>query len=313
MPAYDVWHIRRPVRLLGLLVSAVLLTVIAVPVGAGFAFTATLLSPPCDDHGATPADLGYAYEDVTLAARAGGHFRAFFIPGGRDDTGPNGAAIIIPPAYGGGRDSNLPDAGVLARHGYSVLIFESRRCAGMGRLSLGYNEMDEVADALAYLLTRPEIDPARIGVLGFSSSGATAVMAAARMPELHAVIAEGGYGDLAEGAFGTAGHGALLTLYEWSVRASYRLLSGVSLDKLSPLDVIDQIAPRPILLIYGSREITLEGARQQLARAGDNATLWVVEGAGHGQYLERAPVEYEQHVIAFFDGALLGVDDRLME
>jgi len=269
---------RRVIRFLPILLIAVAFAGIAVPVGAGFVFTYTLLTPACGDSGATPADYGHAYQDVTLAARAGGRFRAFFVPGS------NGAAIIIPPPYGGGRDARLEEADVLVRHGYAVLAFESRRCAGMGRLSLGYKETDEVADALA-------------------------IMAAARLPELHAVIAEGGYGDLAEGAFADSGDGLLVRLYEWSVRSSYRLLTGVELDKLSPIDVIDQIAPRPILLIYGSREISLDSARQQRARAGDNADLWVVEGAGHGNYLDLAPVDYEQRVIGFFDAALLAVDN----
>lgn len=161
MPVPTSRRTRRAIWFLAVLLSAVAVAVIAVPVGAGFVFTYTLLSPACGDSGATPADYGHAYQDVTLDARAGGQFRAFYVPGS------NSAAIVLPPPYGGGRDARLAEADVLIRHDYAVLTFESRRCAGMGRLSLGYRETDEVADALAYLLARPEIDPARIGILGF--------------------------------------------------------------------------------------------------------------------------------------------------
>ena len=138
------------------------------------------------------------------------------------------------------------------------------------------------------------------------NAGATAVMAAARYPALRAVVAEGGYGDFAEGTLALGTGGPLEVLYKEAIALSYRLLSGVELAKLSPQNVIGQIAPRSVLLVYGSREITLDGARAQLAAAGANAALWIVDGAGHGDYLAVAPEEYEARVIAFFDAALLG-------
>jgi pimeloyl-ACP methyl ester carboxylesterase len=296
-------HRRR--RTITLAVVAVLATVVIVPAGAGFVLTYTLLNPPCSDNGQTPGDYGYCWEDVTLQARAGGSFLGYFIPGS------NGAAIIIPPPYGGGRGSRLQEGDVLARYGYAVFSFESRRCADMGALSLGDQETSEVQDALDYLHARPDVDPDRIGILGFSSAGATAVMAAARFPDIRAVAAEGGYGDLAEGAIGlgTGGVNPLERIFKASLAVSYRVISGTDIGRLSPEDVIGSIAPRPILLIYGSRERSLGGARRQLAAAGENAQLWVVEGAGHGDYLTVAPEEYEQRVVTFFDKALFGEED----
>jgi fermentation-respiration switch protein FrsA (DUF1100 family) len=175
---------------------------------------------------------------------------------------------------------------------------------------LGYNEVDDVAAALAYLHTRPEIDPERIGIHGFSSAGATAIMATARLPGLKAVVAEGGYGDFIENALGTttrnqgwAGY-YFEGGYRWTFHLIYPLVIGFDLDRLSPVSVIDQIAPRPILLIYGSQEVSLSGAYKQKAAAGNNATLWVVEGAGHGTYLNVAPEEYEARLIGFFEEGL---------
>lgn len=297
-PQFPVKH-RRWRRTLALAALAVALTVFAVPSLLGFATAYRLLYAPCDEDGRSPGDFGHAWEDVTIAGRAGS-FRATFIPG------TNGAAVILPPAAASGRGNRLHEADVLVRHGYAVLAFESRRCAGMGPLSLGYREIGEVGDALAYLEARADVNPAQIGVLGFSSAGATAVMAAARYPALRAVIAEGGYGDFAEGALALGTGGPLEVLYKEAIALSYRLLSGVELAKLSPQSVIGQIAPRPVLLIYGSRERSLDGARAQFAAAGANVALWIVDGAGHGDYLAVAPEEYEARVIAFFDAALLG-------
>ncbi|NLX09460.1 MAG: hypothetical protein GXY36_07365 [Chloroflexi bacterium] len=292
---------RRTLRRASLLLGLIVLAMIGIPACLGFVTTYTLLHPPCSASPTTPGDYGHTWEAITLTARAtGDSIAGYFIPGS------GGAAIIIPPPYAGGRGSRLHEADVLARHGYAVLTYDSRRCAGMGALSLGYQEVDEVADALDYLRTRDDIDPGRIGLLGFSSAGATGIMAAARLPEIRAVVAEGGYGDLADGqiGIGDSGDNPLTALYKHTIALSYRLITGDSIDRLSPTDVIGQIAPRPILLIYGSRETSLPGARAQQTAAGANAALWVVEGAGHGNYLETAPDEYEARVIAFFDAAL---------
>ncbi len=290
-------------RLAVFFVVATSLALLGLPFLGGFLLAAGLVYSPCSDRGITPAHYGYAYEEITLPARVGGNFRGYFVPG------TNGAAVIVIPALNAGRDGRLREAVLLARHGYAVFAFESRRCAGMGGVSLGYKEVDEVADALDYLLTRPDVDPQRIGAYGFSSAGATAIMAAARLPQLKAVVAEGGYGDFAKDTLMPRVDGSLSSYFEaaffWSVRQTYGLLTGSDINLLSPVDVIGRVASRPILLIYGSQEVSLSGARNQLAAAGDNAELWIVEGAGHGTYFDVAPQEYEAKLATFFDESLL--------
>jgi uncharacterized protein len=287
-------------RLLLLFLLGVTGALLGTPFLMGVRFARTLLYAPCSDNGRTPADYGLQGEPVTVPARAGGSFRGYFMPG------VNGATIIIPPPFDSGRSGRLPEAAMLAKHGYGVFTFESRPCAGMDPTSLGYAEVEEVADALDYLLSRPEVDPQRIGVYGFSSAGATSIMAAARLPSLQAVVAEGGYGDFVENALGRddgQGLGAyFLLFYRWGFRSAYWWIAG-DINALSPTTMISQIRPRPILLIYGSQERSLPGAYQQLQAAGDNAELWVVEGANHGTYRFVAPEAYEERVVAFFDEA----------
>lgn len=261
-----------------------------------------LLYAPCHGSQATPADYGYEWEEVTLPARIGGRFQGTFIPG------PNGATIILPPTGSENISARLPEAAMLRRHGYAVFIYESRRCAELGPLSLGYDEVNEIADVLDYLRTRQDVDPERIGIQGFSMAGAMAIMAAARYPALRAVVAQGGYGDFTENAINPgAGRGWRATfwrLFLWSTRLTYRLVTGFDLEVLSPAGVMGELSPRPVLLIYGSQEPSLAGGRLQEAAGGDSAELWIVPGAGHGNYLQVAPEAYEARIIAFFDEAL---------
>ena len=290
-------------RLGGFFGVTLTVAVVSLPFALGVLSTLGLLYAPCVGDDPHSQEYGYTWEDVTLEAQAGGTFRGYFIHG------HNGATIIMPPTGSSGRAGRWPQTQLLVEHGYAVFTFESRRCAGMGPLSLGYDEVDEVADALDYLLTRPDVDPERIGIYGFSSAGATALMAAARLSEIDAVIAEGGYGDFFKNALGQTTRrdfvGLVERAYRRPFRPTYRWVIGHDLERLSPVSVIDQIAPRPILLIYGSREVSLAGGREQLAAAGDNAELWVVEGAGHGDYLAVAPAEYKARLVGFFDEALV--------
>ncbi|MCB9079097.1 MAG: prolyl oligopeptidase family serine peptidase [Anaerolineaceae bacterium] len=290
-------------RLFLLFIVTLTLSLIMIPILLGGLFTLGLIYAPCTDNAHTPATYGLTgWEDVTLPAQAGGEFRGYFIPGA------NGATIIIPPTGSAGQDGRLAEAAILARHGYAVLLFESRRCAGMGPLTLGYAEVSEVADVVDYLTTRREVDPERLGVYGFSTAGATAIMATAQLPGLHAVVAEGGYGDFLENALvQEPGHSVtayFLRLYIWGSRWAYGWGTRLELEQLSPVTVIPRIAPRPILLIYGSREVSLPGGVKQQAAAGPNATLWVVDGASHGEYRVVAPEAYEVRVVGFFDRSL---------
>ena len=289
-------------RLLGLFLVALAITLLSLPFLLGFLSAAGLVYPPCADGGANPGEFGYAWEDVTVQASAGGSFRGYFIPGS------NGATIIVAPPLNTGRDGRLREAMVLRRRGFSVFTYESRRCAGLGGLSLGFKEVSEVGDALNYLRSRADIDPERVGIYGFSSAGATAIMAAACLPGLKAVVAEGGYGDFSRSVLGAGSSTGWRDLFEaqylWSIRHSYRLLTGLSMEVLAPVEVIGEIR-RPTLLIYGSREVSLVGGRQLQAAAGANADLWIVPGAGHGDYLAAAPEAYEARLVTFFERALI--------
>jgi hypothetical protein len=274
-----------------------------LPLTLGALFMAGLLHTPCAESRMSPADYSLSAESVSVPSQAGGAFRGYFIPGS------NGATIIMPPPLASGRSVRLPQAAMLARHGYAIFLFESRRCANLGPLSLGYREVDDVTDAVDYLVARQDVDPDRIGIHGFSSAGATSIMATARLPVIRAVVAEGGYGHFADSALGSPGENVLtdyfLALYRWATLETYRRITGLDVERLSPVSVIEQIAPRPILLIYGSLEVSLPGGRRQYVAAGSNAQLWVVAGAGHGNYMSVAPEAYESRIVTFFDKALL--------
>ena len=94
----------------------------------------------------------------------------------------NRAAVVVVHGGGGDRTGAVAHADLLARHGYGVLVYDSR---GRGEsegtpVSFGWGWPKDVAGALAFLRDRAEIDPDRIGGLGVSTGADVLIEVAAK-------------------------------------------------------------------------------------------------------------------------------------
>jgi fermentation-respiration switch protein FrsA (DUF1100 family) len=80
------------------------------------------------------------------------------------------------------------------------------------------------------------------------------------------------------------------------------LRTGQHLSQSRPVDVVGQIAPRPLLIIHGAedREVPPAHSERNYAAASAPKELWIVPGAAHAQSREVAGAEYERRVVAFF-------------
>jgi dipeptidyl aminopeptidase/acylaminoacyl peptidase len=81
----------------------------------------------------------------------------------------------------------------LTRHGYVVLDMDYRASAGYGRdwrtaiyRQMGYPELEDLQDGVAWLAKNKNVDPARVGVYGGSYGGFLTFMALFRQPDLFA-------------------------------------------------------------------------------------------------------------------------------
>ncbi len=289
---------QRILFVLRLTLVALIVLALGVPMALGAGFIMVLTAPGCGGETLPPMP----YEDANFpSSEFNRPTPAYFIPA----AAPNGATVIVVPTGNMGRGDRMGEIGVYHAGGFHVLTYSSRGCLGAAANSLGYRDAAQVGDALAYLATRPDVDASRIGIHGFSAGGAAAVMAAARFPQLQAVVAQGGYHDFrAEVERNTLPVSWFAPLFRVAAFGAYRLTTGDEISVLSPVSVIDRIAPRPVLLVYGSAEPSLYGAYLQQAAAGSNAQVWEVPGAGHGNYLAAAPDEYPRRVVEFMAAAL---------
>jgi dipeptidyl aminopeptidase/acylaminoacyl peptidase len=261
-------------------------------------YTHHLTHPGCADTGRTPADVGVKdAQEVTYASHDGLTLRAWYLPP------QNGAVILLLPGLGGGRDGMLREASILARYGHGLLMTELRSCAHPeGLTTLGYYEAEDLIEATTWVLDQPGVN--HVGVLGYSLGGVTAILGAAQDERIEAVVAEGGFYDLAADITNRGGRNPLWQAVTYqAILFFFRQETGIDARDISPVSAIGRISPRPLLLIYGDQELAETHAQEQLARAGEPKDLWIVPSCWHGGYLDVAPKEWEKRVAAFFDAA----------
>jgi hypothetical protein len=131
--------------------------------------------------------LGTAHEEVAFTTSDGLRLQGWFVPS------RNGATVVAFP----GRSGPQKHTRMLVRHGYGVLLFD-RRGEGASEgdpNTFGWHGERDLHAAAAYLRTRPDVDPARIGGIGLSVGGEMLIRAAARSDAFKAIVSEGASGQ----------------------------------------------------------------------------------------------------------------------
>jgi dienelactone hydrolase len=247
-----------------------------------------------------PADLGRPYSAVTITTADGLELAGWYV------RSQNGAAVISYPT----RKGKLPQARLLARHGYGVLLLDARGYDGSeGDSNLfGWANAKDIDAAVSWLQRRPDVRDERIGGIGFSVGGETLLQAAAENKGLRAVLSEGaGFRSVREDVL--RGPRGWLALPESAVQtAALAVLRGTS-PPPSLKDLVPHIAPRPVFFVYAGHGVGGEEFNPKLydaARA--PKAIWKITEAKHVGGYDARPREYERRVIGFFDRALLATD-----
>ena len=274
----------------------------AVPVFALLAvmpFAVALMTTHAPRWAIQESSLGIAHQEVTIETADGHELSGWYVPS------RNGTAVLLSHGSGGSRERVAAHVRMLARHGYGVLAFDN---PGNGESEghsngLGYNAQPAVDAALRWLARRPDVDPRRIAGFGSSLGAEVLLEAAARAPQLRAVVADGPTRPMdarrvSEPALPERAFGAVFL----------QAVRGISGTREAPslIGIMPRIAPRPVLLIAGGVGAPDEIPANRVYRdAGGPATqLWELPDAGHTAGLRTHPAEYERRTTAFLDRAL---------
>jgi len=216
------------------------------------------------------------YDGVQLAA-------SLYLP----EPGTDWAEGIIVCHGLGSRKENYADFGVRASEaGFAVLAIDLR---GHGKSGgrLDGNVFNDVAAALSYLQSRPEVNPMSIAIRGSSMGGWLAVHTAAHLVDLTAVVAYCPPTEsllnitVEEIAMVQRGHASTVVsgdIPRVDVDSLMRLLYRLDIRKAAR-----RINPRPLLLVHceGDKVVPSHTSQTIYAAAEEPKAFWLLEGGDH--------------------------------
>jgi fermentation-respiration switch protein FrsA (DUF1100 family) len=292
---------------LGLLTKiAVVLAIVAVAglFGGGLVVGHLLSMSARTAIGEPPVDL--KGEAVSFQSGSGATIRGWFIAG-RSGVG----AVVLMHGVRGHRVGMVPRARVLREAGYSVLLFDFQAHGEStgSRITFGHLEGRDAAAAVDFV--RKRMPAEKVGVIGVSLGGASALLAPAPLA-VDALVLEGVYPDIDAATANriSATLGAPLgPLVSWPLARVLAWVTspmlGITPSDLRPIDRMADIRA-PLLMLIGEIDTytTVEETRAMFARAGEPKALWIVAGLGHTDLHIHAPDQYRERVLGFLSGRL---------
>ena len=297
-----------PIRLVGFVAAplglvAVLAAVAGRLLGPAVLHPANLNTMRLPQTEAMLERTGAIKEDFDVRAQDGVELRGWKIR----PRSPNGDWILLFHGVSDNRTGVSGPAELLLRHGYSVVMMDSRAHGQSGgeMATYGWKERyDSVAVSNA-LYSRESVR--HLGALGVSMGAAIALQSAAVEPRIEAVIAEDSFADLREVSYDYAG----LHFSPLLGKTLFRPATIFAMDEIARVGGFppDDVSPAravatrrfPTLLICGTRDTTIpcRHAKKIYNAALGPKELWIVDGAGHAAALGHAPAEYEGRVTRF--------------
>jgi uncharacterized protein len=238
-------------------------------------------------------------------------------------------ACLVLHGFGSNKGSKacISPAKLLESWGYVALRFDMRGCGeseGPRAHIICLEQVEDTKSAVTYLMSRPEVDPAKIACAGHSFGAAVAVYTGGVDPRIAAVISSGGWGDgqtkfevqhskpgewkrfsetLERGRAQRAKTGESIKISRYDIVPipegmrgnlapgsimEFPLETVESMLAFRANDVVGKIAPRPLLLLHASTD-SVTPTEQSIVlfqKAGMPTDLHLVANVDHFMFAE---------------------------
>ncbi len=255
----------------------------------------------------TPADFDLAYEAFSVPAARGARISCWHIPAAQPR-----ALVIVSHGIADSKQGVLPFVLPFVKAGYSLILYDVRHHGEStgAHCTLGYFETDDLVRVTAHAR---RVYGAGVPVCywGFSLGGTVSLLAAARQPGVHAVVAQSPFPSLRE----------VVCYYAWRfyhlpafpvVTLGIKLMEWRTGARAAAVDVravAAQLRGRPLLLIgsQNDRQVPVRWLQEMQTNLGASAQL-ILGPYGHDDgFLAREELDDEHaditHALAFFERA----------
>ncbi len=250
----------------------------------------------------SPIELRLKFENIEFMTADNLYLRGWWIP----CSGSN-RTIVFLHGYAGTMDPDLKYAPAIHQAGFNVLMFDFRgHGRSEGRLTtLGALETSDVKAAIDYASSRGS---KKIGLLGFSMGGRTAILTAAKKEQgLSAIVSDGGplrlsFTILQQLKEKGIPWGLRHTLTA-SILLGATLRTGENLFRTDPIRRTSKLHGIPIYFIHAELDpyTRLEDLQFMVAELGEDAKLEIVPGVNHRETDIQDFSGYITRIIAFFE------------
>ena len=264
-----------------------------------------LMHPVRQKINVTPDVAGLQYETVTFVSRGD----ALKLRGWLIKAPANRQTILFAHGYGKNRlQDDVPLLSVvqfLVDQGYNVLMFDFRNCGESdGTLtSLGQYEVRDLLGAVDFVRGNRELNQ-KITFFGFSMGAAVAIMAAEQEPSVSAVISDSPFADLQTYLEKNLSVWTNLPAvpFNRSILLIVPPLTGVAIEKVSPVQAVQKLDGRPLLLIHGEADIDVPIENSEiLQKTYPAAALVRIPGAQHVKSFSMDKKRYMTEVTTFLE------------
>lgn len=255
-----------------------------------------------------PSDYGMEYDDIEFLSDDGETELSGWVIHPEEEAQ---MTVIFGHGYKGNRyEDHIPFfeiADGLLDRGYRVVFFDFRYAGESGgdMSTVGAKEQLDMLGAVDYIAGEYD-EP--IGLLGFSMGGSTAILTASQTDEVVAVIADSPFSDLEDYL--------KVNLPVWSDLPNFPftpliltimpMITDLDPKEASPISVLDNVAPRPILFIHneGDTSIPYTESEIMMKKHPDVFSLWLTDGEGHVKSFEQNKEDYIERIDAFYSEVL---------